>query len=61
MEFYTDIRSLHRQFSQFSSHQLVGVGLDLSPHYWENLAKYRLANPQTHLGRPGRWGYTVCT
>ena len=34
---------------------LIGVGLDLSPHYSIVLTKYRSANPGTKLGDPGRF------
>ena len=33
--------------------QVLGVGLDQSPHYFSISAKYREANPETHIGKPG--------
>ena len=51
----TDISSLYDQFSYTREYgQLIGVGLDLSPHYSVALAKFRKLNPGTPIGSPGR-------
>jgi len=55
LEFYRDVKLLYKQFAQFDSQQLIGVGLDLSPHYKTTLALYRTQNPDTHIGQPGRF------
>ena len=31
----------------------MGVGLDQSPHYFSISSKYRKANPETSIGKPG--------
>jgi len=55
LEFYRDVKLLYKQFAQFDSSQLIGVGLDLSPHYRTSLELYRKQNPGTHIGQPGRY------
>ena len=32
---------------------MLGVGLDQSPHYFKISGKYREANPETNIGKPG--------
>jgi len=55
LEFYRDVKLLYKQFSQFDDQQLIGVGLDLSPHYKTSLELYRSQHPGTHIGEPGRY------
>ena len=33
--------------------KVLGVGLDQSPHYFSISEKYRKANPETSIGKPG--------
>ena len=33
--------------------KVLGVGLDQSPHYFSISGKYRKANPETSIGKPG--------
>ena len=33
--------------------KVLGVGLDQSPHYFSISSKYREANPETSIGKPG--------
>ena len=52
----TDVTSLQDTFIQMTERgQIVGVGLDLSPHYSVALKKYREENPGTEIGSPGRY------
>ena len=51
--FLSDIKLLNEMFDNFSEENVVGLGLDLSPHYYENLKSYRMDHPQTKLGAPG--------
>jgi len=52
----TDVTSLQDNFIQMRKRgQIVGVGLDLSPHYSVALKKYREENPGTEIGSPGRY------
>ena len=52
----TDVTSLQDAFIQMTERgQIVGVGLDLSPHYSVALKKYRKENPGTEIGSPGRY------
>ena len=52
----TSIQDLYGQFSKFSSGErpeCLGVGPDLSPHYWHKLEQFRAENPETEVGQPG--------
>ena len=52
----TDVTSLQDAFIQMTERgQIVGVGLDLSPHYSVALKKFREENPGTQIGSPGRY------
>ena len=52
----TDVTSHQDTFIQMRERgQIVGVGLDLSPHYSVALKKYREENPGTEIGSPGRY------
>jgi len=53
IEVYCDLRKLWQHFRHFSSTQVLGVGLDQSPHYFSISGKYRKANPETSIGKPG--------
>ena len=50
-----DLSELYLQFDQFSSSEMVGLAVDLSPHYRGMASLYRAANPGTHIGSPGRF------
>ena len=54
LEFFCDIKLLHEEFNNMSS-QLIGIGLDLSPHYRAMLVQsgYLALHPTTQLGLPG--------
>ena len=50
----TSIQDLYSHFSRFSpGSQCMGLALDLSPHYWHKLERFRRENPNTELGKPG--------
>ncbi|TRY61033.1 hypothetical protein TCAL_01446 [Tigriopus californicus] len=55
LKFRIDIQELDAQFDLFEPEILMGVGLDLSPHYRHVLRYYREQNPGTHIGEPGRF------
>lgn len=53
LEFFADITELQDQFPA-TSDKLMGVGLDMSPHYRKFLASYLSHHPESQLGSPGR-------
>ena len=53
LEFFYDVRLLESQFEGWSEEAVMGVGLDLSPHYRKFLEQYIQINPGTELGKPG--------
>lgn len=55
LKFRIDIQELDAQFELFEPGNVMGVGLDLSPHYRHVLRFYREQNPGTHIGEPGRF------
>lgn len=52
LEFFSDIEELHQQFDKMQS-KVMGVGLDMSPHYRKNLKRYLELRPNSDLGLPG--------
>ena len=52
---------LESQFEDsWSNEAVMGVGLDLSPHYKKFLAEYIEINPETEIGKPGpRQGFNT--
>ena len=60
LEFFSDVTELESQFEGWSDKAVMGVGLDLSPHYKKFLAEYIEINPDTELGKPGpRQGFNT--
>jgi len=53
IEVFCDLRKLWQHFKHFSATQVLGVGLDQTPHYFKISGKYREANPGTNIGKPG--------
>lgn len=53
LEFFADISELNDQFED-TSDKLMGVGLDMSPHYRKFLATYLVDHPDSEVGSPGR-------
>jgi len=53
IEVLCDLRKLWQHFQHFSPTQVMGVGLDQSPHYFSISSKYREANPETNIGQAG--------
>ena len=60
LEFFSDVIELESQFEGWSEEAVMGVGLDLSPHYKKFLEEYIEINPETELGKPGaRQGFNT--
>ena len=60
LEFFSDVSQLESQFEGWTEEAVMGVGLDLSPHYKKFLAEYIEINPDTELGKPGpRQGFNT--
>ena len=55
LKFRIDIAELFDHFDHFSSDQVMGVGIDLAPHYRIAFGNYRRNNPGTKVGEPGRF------
>ena len=53
--FRTDMIDLYKQFGKFSPSELIGIGNDLSPHYYGMTQQFRDKNPETKIGTPGRY------
>lgn len=55
LRFNVDISSLADQFKLMSNENIMGLGHDLTPHYWYDFRFYRANNPGTPVGaaRPG--------
>ena len=53
LEFFADISSLYDMFSE-TGDAVMGVGLDMSPHYRKFLANYLKDHPNSSLATPGR-------
>ena len=59
--FYIDISELFDHFDNFNEDQIMGVAVDLAPHYRVAFRKYREQNPDTKVGEPGRFQVSLCT
>ena len=55
LKFRIDIAELYDMFEDFSNNQVMGVGVDLAPHYRIAFREYRKKNPNTMVGEPGRF------
>ena len=55
LKFRIDIAELYDMFEDFSNDQVMGVGVDLAPHYRIAFREYRKKNPNTMVGEPGRF------
>ena len=55
LKFRIDIAELYDMFEDFSNNQVMGVGVDLAPHYRIAFREYRKKNPDTSVGEPGRF------
>lgn len=55
LKFRLDISQLYQQFDDFTDDQVMGVGIDLAPHYRIAFREYRKNNPGTRVGEPGRF------
>ena len=55
LKFRIDIAELYDMFEDFSKNQVMGVGVDLAPHYRIAFREYRKKNPDTMVGEPGRF------
>ena len=55
LKFRIDIAELYDMFEDFSNNQVMGVGVDLAPHYRIAFREYRKTNPNTMVGEPGRF------
>ena len=53
LKFRIDINELYEHFEHFTEEQVMGVSVDLAPHYRVAFRRYREANPGTHVGEPG--------
>lgn len=53
IHFFEDIKVLDDQFDKIGD-EIMGVGLDLSPHYRKFLVDYLVRHPDTPLGLPGK-------
>ena len=58
LEFRTDLSALFAQFKNFEPTEVIGCGVTQSPFYFEYFKFYRSREPDTNVGRPGR--YQVC-
>ena len=54
LDFHQDIATLHRQMMEVTKSKIIGIGLDLSPNYYVQLAEYRKLHPGSRLGYAGR-------
>ena len=55
LKFRIDIAELYDMYEDFSNNQVMGVGVDLAPHYRIAFREYRKKNPDTMVGEPGRF------
>ena len=52
LEFFDNLSDLYKQFENFDE-ELIGVGVDASPHYRKFLENYLRDHPSSPLGLPG--------
>ncbi|XP_023325652.1 uncharacterized protein LOC111699263 [Eurytemora carolleeae] len=57
LEFLVDIAELYDEFNELEKDKkaIMSLGLDLAPHYYNQLGKYRRIHPNTEIGKPGRF------
>lgn len=60
LEFKTDVLDLYKMFMQFNEEEMIGLGVDMSPHYYGMMKQYRQLHPDTILGTPGRFQVKNC-
>ena len=48
-----DIAQLYQEFDNFNEDQMMGVAVDMTPHYRFAFDKYRKQHPDTDVGEPG--------
>jgi lipopolysaccharide biosynthesis glycosyltransferase len=60
LKFRIDIEELYDHFDHFTSEQIMGVGIDLYPHYRNAFGDYRKSHPGTNVGEPGRSQVIEC-
>ena len=53
LDFFSDITELYDHFEN-TEEAIMGVGLDMSPHYRKFLKSYLMDHPESALGSPGR-------
>ena len=58
LRFHIDIAELYNRFNDFNEKQIMGVAVDLTPHYRFAFEKYREENPDTKIGEPGLFQVT---
>ena len=60
VEFRVDLSEIYSVFDKFEGDEVIAVGNDLAPHYYQMLTSYRETHPDTELGKPGRFqGFNV--
>jgi len=59
LEFRIDVMDLYKKFKEMNSSQIIGVGFDLTPHYYRLLAPFRSAHPESTAGMPGNQGFNT--
>ena len=55
LEFKTDLIDLFSQFKKFSPSEVIGCGVTQSPYYFTFFKSYKQIQPDTHIGKPGRY------
>ena len=55
LKFRIDIAELFNHFDHFEEEQIMGVAVDLAPHYRIAFRKYRESHPNSEVGEPGRF------
>ena len=61
LKFRVDIAELYEHFHRFESEQIMGVAVDLAPHYRVAFRDFRERNPGTKVGEPGRFQASAVT
>ena len=54
-----DMKDLHELFDKFADDEMIGVGNDLSTHYYSYTEIYRSWHHDTMVGSPGRYQVTI--
>ena len=55
LKFRIDVAELYDHFDRFDEKQVMGVAVDLAPHYRVAFRKFRESNPDTFVGEPGKF------